>query len=95
MTAKGFDERFPSRDSPAIRSLASRVRSLRRDRGLSQSELAAKIGLEQNAISLIENGRANPTLITLEQLAIALGTSLQQILEPAGAASNRRSSNAK
>lgn len=47
------------------------MRRLRRERGWSQDELAAKVKLEQAAISLIENNRANPTLYTLEALAAA------------------------
>jgi transcriptional regulator with XRE-family HTH domain len=35
--------------------------------------LAAKVGIEQAAVSLIENARANPTLETLEALAKSLG----------------------
>ncbi|WP_430649694.1 helix-turn-helix domain-containing protein [Bradyrhizobium retamae] len=45
------------------------MRRLRKDRGWTQDELAAKLKIEQMAVSLIENNRANPTLQTLEAIA--------------------------
>jgi transcriptional regulator with XRE-family HTH domain len=73
MSSKGFESRFPARTSPAVKALASNVRALRKDRDWSQAKLADEVGVEQNAISLIENGRANPTVVVLEQIAHALG----------------------
>jgi transcriptional regulator with XRE-family HTH domain len=81
MASKGFDSRFPARKSPAIKALASNVRALRKEREWSQAKLAGEVGIEQNAISLIENGRSNPTIIVIEQVAHALGVPLSALLE--------------
>jgi DNA-binding XRE family transcriptional regulator len=35
----------------------------------TQDDLAAAVEIEQAAVSLIENGRANPTLLILESVA--------------------------
>ncbi|RTL68602.1 MAG: XRE family transcriptional regulator [Pseudonocardiaceae bacterium] len=70
-TRSEFGKRFPARNSQIAKALGRNVRRLRKDRGWTQDELAAKIKVEQTAISLIENSRANPTLQTLEALAIA------------------------
>lgn len=70
-TRSGFGKRFPARNSQIAKTLARNVRRLRKERGWTQDELAAKIKVEQTAISLIENSRANPTLHTLESLATA------------------------
>ena len=59
--------------------LAWRVRELRVDRGLSQTELARVMGCRQTTISAIENrksGEATFSLGTLEQLAWALEVDL-------------------
>jgi transcriptional regulator with XRE-family HTH domain len=48
------------------------LRRLRKERGWTQDDLAAETKVEQAAISLIENGRANPTLLMLENIARAL-----------------------
>ncbi|KKQ50578.1 MAG: Transcriptional regulator, XRE family [Candidatus Woesebacteria bacterium GW2011_GWB1_38_5] len=48
----------------------------RRKKGITQTELAKRIGTKQTAIARIESGRANPTLLFLEKLASALDTKL-------------------
>jgi len=72
MAQSGFGERFPARDSAVSKALALNVRRLRKERGWTQDDLAAETKVEQAAISLIENGRANPTLLMLESIARAL-----------------------
>ena len=49
------------------------IRKARIDSGLSQEELAARMGVEQFYISGLEAGRRNPTLVTLWKAANALG----------------------
>ena len=49
------------------------VRKARIDAGLSQEELAGRMGVEQFYISGLEAGRRNATLVTLWKAAIALG----------------------
>ena len=73
MGRSGFDERFPARSSPVTKALARNVRRLRKEKGWTQDELAAKLKIEQMAVSLIENNRSNPTLQTLEAIAACLG----------------------
>jgi transcriptional regulator with XRE-family HTH domain len=72
MARSGFGERFPARNSAVSKALAANVRRLRKERGWTQDDLAAETKVEQAAISLIENGRANPTLLMLETIARAL-----------------------
>jgi transcriptional regulator with XRE-family HTH domain len=73
MARSGFGERFPARNSAVSKALAANVRRLRKERGWTQDDLAAEAKVEQAAISLIENARANPTLLMLESIAKALG----------------------
>jgi transcriptional regulator with XRE-family HTH domain len=53
-------------------SIASTLRSLRRDRGLTLQEVADKAGLSLAMVSKIENAQASPSLRTLAQLSQAL-----------------------
>ena len=46
---------------------------IRKERGLTQEALAEKSGLSQQYISGLENGQRNPTIVTLFELATALG----------------------
>jgi transcriptional regulator with XRE-family HTH domain len=81
MARSGFGKRFPARNSPVAKALARNVRRLRKEKGWTQDVLAAKIHVEQTAVSLIENGRANPTLQTLEAVAASLGVRLVDLLD--------------
>ena len=76
-----FDQRFPKRNSHAAKSLGRNVVRLRKDKGWSQDELAAKLGIEQMAVSLIENSRSNPTLETLEAIAACFGVRFVDLFE--------------
>jgi transcriptional regulator with XRE-family HTH domain len=79
-----FEERFPARASPAVTTLAANVRRVRLERQLSQDGLASLIGgVDQRAISLIENSRSNPTLAMIEAIAAALETTVIDLLDPA------------
>lgn len=52
------------------------------EKGLTQKELADKIGTKQSVISRFESGRANPSLAFLQRLAKALDASLEITLTP-------------
>jgi transcriptional regulator with XRE-family HTH domain len=52
---------------------ASLLRSARRSAGLTQTELADRLGASQAAVARLESARANPTVNTLEQALWATG----------------------
>lgn len=53
--------------------VGSNFARLRRTSGLTQEEIAERSGLSQQYISGIERGTRNPTVVTLAQIAKALG----------------------
>lgn len=55
---------------------------LRREKNLTQEQVAALSGISQQYISGLESGRRNPTLITLYELAKALGVSHVDLVLP-------------
>ena len=55
---------------------------LRREQGLTQEEVAVRSGFSQQYISSLERGRRNPTVITLYELAQALGVSHVELVAP-------------
>lgn len=63
---------------------AQRVKRLREDRGLTQEELAASLGLTRPAVGRWESGRSKPRLDKLDQLAALLGTSAYYLLNGDG-----------
>lgn len=56
--------------------MGERVRLLREDHGMSQRELAERIGSTQPAIARLEAGGVSPSLGTLERIAEALNRAL-------------------
>ena len=62
--------------------IAHKLGVAREDAGLTQAELAEKLGMDQASISSIESGDGEMTLETLGRMAKALG--LRVTLEPAG-----------
>jgi transcriptional regulator with XRE-family HTH domain len=61
------------------------IRAARERRGWSQEQLADAAGLDRTYVSSLERGLRNPTLITQERLAQALGTPLHELIRAAEA----------
>lgn len=56
-----------------------RVRSLRNQRGLSQEELAHRVGIHVTYLSGVERGERNLALLNITRLANALDVSLAKL----------------
>jgi transcriptional regulator with XRE-family HTH domain len=59
------------------------VRRVRCDSGLSQEGLASAASLDRTYISGLERGRRNPTLVTQQRIALALGHPLSSLIHEA------------
>lgn len=59
---------------------ASRLKKLRLEANLTQTELANKVGLTNRAIGAWESGKAKPRIDKLEELAKVLGTTSTALL---------------
>ena len=56
-----------------------RVRELRQAAGVSQEELAHKVGVHRTYLGGIERGERNPSLKNIAAIAEALGVSLSRL----------------
>ena len=63
------------------RTLARNLKRLRRERGLTQEELADLAGLNRNYVGMIERQENAATVDTLEALVEALQIKAAQLLE--------------
>jgi len=73
---------------PGFKEMAQRRKALsdelvarRRELGLSQTEVAARMGTSQSAVARLEAGSADIRLSTLERYASAVGIALDWHLE--------------
>ena len=59
--------------------LKNRLKEARAEKGLSQAELAALVGVSRNTISSIETGQFNPTAKLALVLCIALDKKFEEL----------------
>ncbi len=60
--------------------LGNRIRSLRRQHGWTQVEMAEAFGIDRSYLSEIETGKKDPSLTVLKTLADGLELTLSQLL---------------
>ncbi|MBM3329568.1 MAG: helix-turn-helix transcriptional regulator [Calditrichaeota bacterium] len=60
-----------------------RLRQLRRDKGLSQAELADRAGINRSYLSVLENEHSSPTMDVVERLAQGLGVVIWDLISVA------------
>lgn len=66
-----------------MRALVGRnVLRIRLAKGLTQEQFAETSGFSQQYISGLERGRRNPTVVTLYELAQALGVNHLELVKP-------------
>lgn len=74
--------------------LSERIQSLRKEKGLSQEELAAQLGVSRQAVGKWESGQSQPELDKLAALSEVFGVSCDRLLKgedaPATAQKPRR-----
>ena len=58
-----------------------RIKELRKEKGLTLRELSQKVGVTDSALSQFENGKKHPKGKTLINLALALDTTVEYLLE--------------
>jgi ribosome-binding protein aMBF1 (putative translation factor) len=64
-------------------SIVGAIIAARAHAGLTQAELARRMGTTQSVIARLEGGKTKPSVATLEKLAAATGTRLKIDFEPA------------
>jgi len=67
--------------------VGARIRARRRSKGVTVQQLADEAGISRRQLTDVEQGHANPTLVTVTRIARALGTDFTELLEPADSGS--------
>jgi len=63
-----------------LKIFGENVRKIRREKGLSQEELAFKASLHRTYIGMIERAEKNITLINIEKIANALEVNINKLI---------------
>lgn len=63
-----------------ITEFSKRIKEVRLKKKLSQGDVAKILGVHRSYISGLERGARNPSLITTQKVAKALGVSIKEIL---------------
>ena len=61
----------------ARQEIASQLRQVRKEQGMTKERLAEKVGTRKSNISRLESGRYNPSLDFLEKVAGGLGREIE------------------
>ena len=61
--------------------LGSRIKVIRKSRGLSQEKLAEKVLIDSKFLSQLELGKRNPSLGTVQKIAQGLGVPVRELFE--------------
>lgn len=67
--------------SEKLARLGAKVKTIRTQKGLTQTELANRIGKDHPAINKLENGKVNPSYIFLLEVCQGLEIDLKQLLD--------------
>jgi len=69
------------KNKPLIKAIGEKVQLLRKQKGLSQEDLAGEADIMLSQIGRIERGETNPTISTLALLATALQVELKELVD--------------
>ena len=61
--------------------LGENLKKIRTKKSITQIEIAKKLGVDRSFVSNIENGKTNPTLSTITNLANALDVPVNELLK--------------
>lgn len=64
-----------------MEELGSRLRSLRKEKGLILKQLAEKVGCPVSYLSMVETGKVEPSLSRLKEITDALDTTIVDLLK--------------
>jgi transcriptional regulator with XRE-family HTH domain len=64
-----------------LKKLGKNISKIRRQKNYSQLDVCAIISMEKSNLSSIENGRQNPTTLTLKKIADSLEVAVSQFFD--------------
>ena len=81
ISQNGIEHEGVGTRSPEYRRLLKRLKQARMDAGLTQADVARKLGKPQSFVSKSESGERRLDAVELKRMADILGTQLARLLE--------------
>lgn len=66
--------------NPASEKLGQNMKRIRSKKKMSQGNVAEKLGVHRSYISGLERGKRNPSLLTINKMAKAIGVEPKELL---------------
>jgi transcriptional regulator with XRE-family HTH domain len=73
---------MPRTANPLLRTIGLTIRALRRERGLSQEQLAELANIDRSYMSSVERGLRNVSVLNVARIAAALDVPVRDLLGP-------------
>ncbi len=67
-------------DKELLVGIGAQIRIVRKKKGMALKDLAHAVGMEPSNLSVIENGKSNPQILTYVKIASALKCSMADLL---------------
>ena len=68
------------KDKDYLKRLAINIKKIRKERGMTQTDLAYSCGFEKQNMQRIESGKTSPTLKTLLKISEALEVDIKDLM---------------
>ncbi|MDW3182654.1 MAG: helix-turn-helix transcriptional regulator [Roseobacter sp.] len=62
--------------------VSKNIQRIRREKELSQEDVAHRANIHQTYLSGVETGKRNPSILVVERIAKALGVDVSEIFKP-------------
>lgn len=59
--------------------MRNKIEEVRRERGMTQQQLAAALGVSRQTVISLEGGRYNPSLLLAHRLAVLFDTNIESL----------------
>ena len=61
--------------------VGARIKEIRAEQGISQEKLALKADIDRTYLAVVEQGKRNPSIKSLEKIIVALGITFHDFFE--------------
>ena len=70
---------YKSSDLVLLKNIGARIKAVRAEKNITLKDLAYTINMEPPNLSVIENGKSNPQILTYAKIASALGIDINEL----------------